>query len=72
MSAQVTEADLHGYVDGVLSSERRIAVEAHIAAHPEEALRRKIERGRVDLAGLDARRRQVEPQARFQVADQVL
>ena len=39
MSAQVTEADLHGYVEGVLSSERRIAVEAHIAAHPEEALR---------------------------------
>jgi anti-sigma factor RsiW len=26
MSAQVTEADLHGYVDGVLSSERMIAL----------------------------------------------
>ncbi|GAB6044136.1 anti-sigma factor family protein [Endothiovibrio diazotrophicus] len=33
----VTEADLHAYVDGELSAERRHEVEAHLRTHPEVA-----------------------------------
>lgn len=33
----VTAAELHAYVDGELTPERRPAVEAYLAAHPEEA-----------------------------------
>ena len=35
----VTEADLHAYVDGQLDPERRVEVEAHLGAHPDEAAR---------------------------------
>lgn len=37
--APITEADLHGYADGRLDDERRSAVEAWLAARPEEAER---------------------------------
>jgi anti-sigma factor RsiW len=33
----VAEADLQAYADGLLPEERRAAVEAHLAAHPEDA-----------------------------------
>lgn len=33
----VTEAHLHAYADGRLADERRLEVEAYLAAHPEEA-----------------------------------
>jgi len=35
----ITEADLHAYVDGELSPARRADVEAHLAGHPDAALR---------------------------------
>jgi len=35
----ISEADLHGYLDGELSIERRAEVEAYLAAHPEQAAR---------------------------------
>jgi len=35
----ISEADLHGYLDGELSLERRAEVEAYLAAHPEQAAR---------------------------------
>jgi anti-sigma factor RsiW len=35
----ITEDDLHAYLDGQLSAERRGEVEAYLAAHPEEKLR---------------------------------
>ena len=41
----VTEAELHGYFDGELSPERRRAVEAYLAAHPEDADRLESYRG---------------------------
>jgi anti-sigma factor RsiW len=41
----VTEAQLHAYFDGELSPERRRAVEAHLAAHPEDADRLESYRG---------------------------
>src|ERR1700683_3272981 len=33
----ITEEDLHAYVDGELAAERRGAVEAWLAAHPDDA-----------------------------------
>jgi anti-sigma factor RsiW len=41
----MTEADLHAYFDGELTPERRRAVEAYLAAHPEEAERLESYRG---------------------------
>ena len=38
-AGHVTEAELHAYFDGELDAERRRAVAAHLAAHPEDALR---------------------------------
>ena len=35
----ITEADLHAYVDGELSPARRADVEAHLAGHPDAAVR---------------------------------
>lgn len=35
----ISEADLHGYLDGELSVERRAEVEAYLATHPEQAAR---------------------------------
>jgi anti-sigma factor RsiW len=43
--AHVSEADLHAYVDRELSSERRRAVEEHLATHPDDALRLESYRG---------------------------
>ena len=40
MSARdVTEADLHAWLDGELPQERRAEVEAYVAAHPDDAAR---------------------------------
>lgn len=39
MSEKVNDARLHAYVDGVLGDGERAAVEAHLAAHPEDAER---------------------------------
>lgn len=36
---QVTEDELHGYVDGALSAARAAEIEAYLAAHPEDAAR---------------------------------
>lgn len=45
----ITDADLHAYVDGELSPDHRAAVEAWLAAHPEDAARvadyRRINQG---------------------------
>lgn len=38
-SPQVSEADLHTYLDGRLPPERHAAVAAYLASHPEEAAR---------------------------------
>lgn len=35
----ITEADLHGHVDAQAPSSRRTEIEAHLAAHPEDAAR---------------------------------
>jgi anti-sigma factor RsiW len=35
----VSEAELHGYVDGELDRERQEAVRAHLAAYPVDAAR---------------------------------
>jgi anti-sigma factor RsiW len=40
-----TEAELHAYFDGELSPERRRAVEAYLAGHPEDADRLESYRG---------------------------
>ncbi len=39
MAKPIKEADLHAYVDGQLSEERRADVEAYLAEHPAEAVR---------------------------------
>jgi anti-sigma factor RsiW len=36
---QVNEEQLHAYVDGALGEGQRAAVEAHLAAHPQDAVR---------------------------------
>jgi|SRR5271170_6806579 len=45
----VTEAELHAYVDGELAAERRGAVEAWLAAHPEDTARVEAWRGHAEL-----------------------
>lgn len=45
----IVDADLHAYVDGELSPERRAAVEAHLRTHPEAA-RQVQDHKRIDLA----------------------
>ncbi len=45
MRQPVTEAELHAYVDGALSSPRAAEVEAHLAEHPEDAARVAAYRG---------------------------
>jgi anti-sigma factor RsiW len=40
----ITEAELHAYIDGQLAESRRTAVEAYLAAEPEEAARLKAYR----------------------------
>ena len=44
-AGHVTEAELHAYFDGELSPERLRAVEAYLAAHPEDADRLESYRG---------------------------
>lgn len=44
-AGHVTEAELHAYFDGELSPERRRAVEAYLATHPEDADRLESYRG---------------------------
>src|SRR5215813_10611504 len=38
-NSPVTEDELHAYVDGELAADRRVAVEAWLASHPEDAAR---------------------------------
>jgi anti-sigma factor RsiW len=45
----VSEAELHAYFDGELDASRRRAVEAHLAAHPEDADRLESYRGQDKL-----------------------
>lgn len=47
--APILEAELHAYVDGELPAERRAAVEACLAAHPEDAARVAAWRAQADL-----------------------
>jgi anti-sigma factor RsiW len=35
----ISEIDLHGYIDGELSAQRRAEVDAYLAAHPDQAAR---------------------------------
>ena len=44
-AGHVTEAELHAYFDGELALERRHAVLAYLAAHPEDADRLESYRG---------------------------
>lgn len=39
MKSPVTESELHAYLDGALPASRAAEVEAHLAAHPEDAAR---------------------------------
>jgi anti-sigma factor RsiW len=45
----VTEDELHAYVDGQLPAERRDAVEAWLAAHPDDAARVAAWRSQIEL-----------------------
>ncbi len=45
----VTEDELHAYVDGELPAERRGAVEAWLAAHPDDAARVAAWRSQAEL-----------------------
>jgi anti-sigma factor RsiW len=45
MKPPLSESELHAYVDGVLPPSRRAEVEAHLAAHPEDAERIAAYRG---------------------------
>ena len=45
MSEPVTESDLQAYADGKLAEERRAAVAAWLAAHPDDAARMESYRG---------------------------
>ncbi|HEV2956094.1 MAG TPA: anti-sigma factor [Xanthobacteraceae bacterium] len=47
--ASILEAELHGYVDGELPAERRAAVEAWLAAHPQDAARVAAWQAQADL-----------------------
>jgi anti-sigma factor RsiW len=47
--APIPEAELHAYVDGELPSNRRAAVEAWLAAHPQDAARVAAWRAQADL-----------------------
>ncbi len=62
----VTEDELHVYVDGELPADRREAVEAWLASHPEDAApgRGMARAGRSHPRAL--RRR--DPRARFPIA----
>lgn len=48
-SKMITEEDIHGYVDGVLSDERYAQVEAYLRTKPEEAARVQAYRRQNDL-----------------------
>jgi len=45
--AQITEAELHGYVDGALSAARTAEIETYLAGHPEDAARVSAYRGQL-------------------------
>ena len=45
----VTEDELHAYVDGELPAERRGIVEARLAAHPDDAARVAAWRSQAEL-----------------------
>lgn len=40
--SEITEDDLHAYADGVLPAERRVEVEAWLAAHPDDEARVRV------------------------------
>jgi len=45
--AQITEAELHAYVDGALSAARTAEIETYLAGHPEDAARVSAYRGQL-------------------------
>src|SRR6187397_774821 len=45
--AQITEAELHAYVDGALSAARAAEIETYLAGHPEDAARMSAYRGQL-------------------------
>src|SRR5262249_12196993 len=47
--APILEAELHAYVDGELPADRRAAVEAWLAANPQDAARVSAWRAQADL-----------------------
>src|SRR5215470_1816138 len=47
--APILEAELHAYVDGELPADRRGAVEAWLAAHPQDAAHVAAWRAQADL-----------------------
>src|ERR1700739_3471186 len=47
--APILEAELHAYVDGELTADRRAAVEAWLAAHPQEGARVAAWRAQAEL-----------------------
>src|SRR5215467_9343773 len=47
--APILEAELHAYVDGELPADRRAAVEAWLAAHPQDAARVAAWQAQADL-----------------------
>ncbi len=49
LDQNITEADLHAYADGELAADRRTALEAWLAAHPDDAARVAAWRAQADL-----------------------
>lgn len=63
----ISEADLHAYIDGGLGRAERIEVEAFLAAHPEIANR--VDAYRSHLIAVNAAFRAGEPELPPQLAD---
>ena len=60
-NTSVTEDELHAYVDGELPADRREAVEAWLASHPDDAAR--VAAWRAQAEAIRARYGAVDPRA---------